>query len=243
MTPCLAVAGRGKNDPMKLRLVRRPDAPFDGRFFERDPRLWSVAGAASAFADREGWPTPEEYLLAFRGRAAPVRFEHDRPRKRPRGQPIDLDTLYDARILRGAVPTRAGNWHDFLNALVWATFPRAKLALHRRQNELIRAWIPPGAVALPNARMPAQDTIALLDEGGILLLQDGEREVRVPFGHGFLEGIVLGVPAMVSRGFCLRAGRIPEDTEALLALADELLEDAIRGPLHHVALPDAHPRG
>jgi hypothetical protein len=216
---------------VKLRLARRPDAPFEGRFFQRDPRLWPIAEAASVFADRTDWPEPAEYLLAFRGRPAPVRFERDTPRKRPRGRPIDLDALYDARIARGVVPTRARNWHDFLNALVWATFPRAKAALHRRQLDLILAWIPPGATALPNARTPAQDTLALLDEGGILWLQDGEQEALIPFGHGLLEGIVLAAPAMVPRAFVLPARRLPADREELLALADTLLVDALAGEL------------
>ncbi|MCS6900861.1 MAG: DUF3025 domain-containing protein [Myxococcales bacterium] len=221
---------------MKLRLVRRPDSPFDGRFFERDPRLWPIVEAALAFVDHLDWPEPEAYLLAFRGRPAPVRFLRDTPRRRPRGHPIDLDALYDARIVRGIVPTRPRNWHDFLNALVWATFPRAKVALHRRQHELIRAWIPPGATALPNARTPAQDTLALLDEGGILWLRDGNKEALVPFGHGLLEGIVLGVPAMVPRAFVLTTEWLPQERRTLLALADGLLADALEGEVKPVPI-------
>ena len=37
---------------------------------------------------------------------------------------------YEARLwASGAVATRPANWHDFFNALVWLSFPRAKLAL------------------------------------------------------------------------------------------------------------------
>ncbi len=40
---------------------------------------------------------------------------------------------YEARIwATGQVATRAGNWHDFFNALVWFTFPLSKAALNAR---------------------------------------------------------------------------------------------------------------
>ena len=40
------------------------------------------------------------------------------------------DLPYECRIRdSGEVETRPGNWHDYFNALVWLTFPRAKLAL------------------------------------------------------------------------------------------------------------------
>src|SRR5262245_4272689 len=45
---------------------------------------------------------------------------------------IDPASLYEVRIVeRGEIPTRPRNAHDLLNALVWAAFPRAKLALAR----------------------------------------------------------------------------------------------------------------
>jgi hypothetical protein len=45
--------------------------------------------------------------------------------------PPDDGLGYETRIWRyGQVATRPGNWHDFFNALVWLTFPRAKAALN-----------------------------------------------------------------------------------------------------------------
>ena len=39
---------------------------------------------------------------------------------------------YESKIyLTGQVQTRANNWHDFFNALVWKILPRAKLALNQ----------------------------------------------------------------------------------------------------------------
>jgi hypothetical protein len=142
--------------------------------------------------------------------------------------------MYDARIVQGVVPTRPGNWHDFLNALVWATFPRAKAALHRRQHALIRSWIPPGATRLPNARTREQDALALLDEGGILLLQATGQRAPIPFGHGFFEGLALGTMALVPRGFVLECSELPCTPEARILRADELLAAAVEAPLRWV---------
>jgi hypothetical protein len=217
-----------------LRKARLSPAPFDGQFFRRAPGLWPIEAAASVFATRQQWPAPEEYLLAFRGAPAPVRFEPAGPARRVPGQPLDLDSMYDACIVRGVVPTRPCNWHDFMNALVWATFPQAKAALHRRQHELIRAWVPPGATRLPNARTREQDALALLDEGGILLLQSAGRCTPIPFGHGFFEGLALGTMALLPRGFVLECRELPCTPAEQLLQADALLAAAVEGPLRWV---------
>ena len=80
-------------------------------------------------------------------------------------------------------------WHDFMNALVWATFPRAKAALHRQQHALYQAWATPGATRLPNARTREQDGLALVDEGGVVILASNAGDLVVPFGHALFEGI------------------------------------------------------
>jgi hypothetical protein len=68
------------------------------------------------------------------------------------------------------VPTRAGNWHDLFNALIWAAFPAAKMALHGRQRELIQGRTGASASpSTPQARSRIEDTLAMIDEGGLLL--------------------------------------------------------------------------
>lgn len=220
-----------------LRSLRAHLPPFDGRFHERDGRFWPIAGAASVFASCADWPAPADYALAFRGGLAPVCFERQLPVKRARGAPIDRSALYDARIVRGAVPTRERDWHDFLNALVWATFPRAKLALHTRQHALIEAWIPPGATTLPNARTREQDAFAVLDEGGIVLLRAGDRELPVPFGHAFFEGLVLGSSPMVTRALPVDVPALPSGPREAIALAEDALVARIAASLSPEQLP------
>lgn len=61
----------------------------------------------------------------------------------------------------GEIPTRADNWHDLFNALVWCAFPQAKRALNRRH-----------VVAMPESRPgrrgPERDFLTVLDESGAL---------------------------------------------------------------------------
>ena len=217
----------------RIRKVRWERPAFDGRFFTRHPDFWPISRAAGRFAEHADWPDVREYngLWDTMGGLAspPVRFEEaPLKRKRPPG-PIDRGDLYDARIVNDrVVPTRPRMWHDFLNALVWATFPRAKLALHRRQHAAIEKWIPPGATHLPNARTREQDALALIDEGGVLLVEGK----TMFFGHALFEGLVFDQLAMISRGVKLDGPVTTADAELA-----SLLDDAAR-----FRTPDELPR-
>ena len=214
---------------------------FDGALFERDLRLWALRPAARAFADVRDWPGVEAIDRALSARAG-VRFVPAERRPRRQRGPVDLDKLYDAHIVRGEVPTRANDWHDLLNALVWATFPRAKAALHARQHRAVQAWARTHAMMLdahtvaklPNARTRELDALALLDEGGVLLV--GDRSIL--FGHAHYEGIALGVPAMIGRAVRLD---VPDedDPERLVMAADAEFVRRLSEPLVPEDLPRA----
>ena len=185
--------------------------------------LWRAFGALSRF------PAPEElsalYAHEVAGRgdlteaAKALAFIATPPKKRrPRREPIDLAALYEGRIvLKGEVPTRLDDWHDFFNALTFAAFPRAKWALHARQFRLLSARVTPGARRLPGARTREQDALSLFDEGGIVLLVTKQRASEldpssptfipecealcltgegrpVPFGHALPEHLVEHLP-------------------------------------------------
>jgi hypothetical protein len=213
--------------------------PFDPRFFERDPRFWPIVRAARAFVGEAAWPEVETYARAFEGEP-PVRFARQAPRRRRKRRDAsgllqpDRASMYDACIVRGVVPTRHGSWHDFLNALVWATFPRAKAALHARQHAAVAAWARAATRTLPNARTREMDALALIDEGGVVSC--GSRIVL--FGHALYEGLALGVPAMIAR----EAARVdvePATDAQALHLAEEALLARLAGPLAPEALPRA----
>ncbi len=188
---------------------------WDPSFIERSPIFWPLRSATRALAPSStpGFPPPERIDEALAPRSG-VRFERQRPvPRRRRRAPRDPSTMYDARIRAGCVPTRPGSWHDLMNALVWATFPKAKRALHDRQFELV---VP----ALPgeSARRPRElDTLALLDEGGLLVVSAqppaseealvsalaDRRATAILFGHAIYEGLVLGRPMPLASVVCL----------------------------------------
>jgi hypothetical protein len=219
-------------------LVR--DQSFDGRFFEGHALFWALAPAASAFAAERDWPPVEAYERAFArvdrvtaATPAPVRFEASPPApRRRRAGPVDPQRLYDARITRDrCVPTRPRSWHDFLNALVWATFPRAKLALHERQHRALVERIPEGARRLPATRSREHDALALLDEGGVVVLDDGQARAPVLFGHALYEGLVLGRGPMTAGAITARVASVPTEPRLLCAAADEALAGYLASPV------------
>ncbi len=224
-----------------LRLVRgdSPRARFDGAFFARDDRFWPIADSARLFADRADWPEIAEYDALL---PKDVRV-HFKEQVTPKGKPLRRrpEDLYDARIAKGEIPTRRGSWHDYLNALVWATFPRSKAALHARQHQVISAWVARGGTftsdgtidKLPNARTREHDALALVDEGGIVVMGG----LAIIFGHALYEGLVFGAPAMISRGVEISVEGAPDRATAL-AIADERLAERLAQPL----LPEQLPR-
>ncbi len=60
---------------------------------------------------------------------------------------------YEARIAQGRIATRADNWHDLFNALVWASHPQLKRALNVQQCRHIES----------HATRPAQPRAGRLD--------------------------------------------------------------------------------
>ncbi|MGA3122587.1 MAG: DUF3025 domain-containing protein [Polyangiaceae bacterium] len=201
-----------------LVAVRRA-APFDPDFLEGSGLFWPLRRAGDALGRSEDFPTVQALNRVFQ-RDAPVRFVPAAPRRR-RGHAVDLRQLYDARVtLDGEVPTRRNCWHDFMNALVWGTFPRAKRALHARQHRAIARRVAPGDRTLPTHRSRELDALALLDEGGVAVLARHPEQMRlqlrmpgkgalrshiasgnahaVVFGHAIYESLALGVtPAVV----------------------------------------------
>jgi len=226
-----------------LRAVRR-SVPFDPRFVTRHPLSWPLERAARAFADAGAWPPVASWRAVFAG-AAPVDFIATAPRPRRARGLRPTSGLYDASIIdRGLVPSRERHWHDFANALVWGTFPRAKAALHRRQAALITARIDPRAPRRPEHRTREQDGLAMIDEGGVVALVAPAGELRLVFGHALHEGFVLGVPTMTARMVRLAVPRLDADpvAQADAALAAALADPAFStapGALPRVYIPDA----
>ncbi|MBX3249501.1 MAG: DUF3025 domain-containing protein [Myxococcales bacterium] len=160
------------------------------------------APLAAAFAPLRGlptWPSVAEIDAALskgltNASGRPLRFVPLGPKGGRRRGPRSRDTLYDALIDgEGCVPTRERSWHDLFNALVWATFPRAKATLSRRQHAALKARLPEVFDRLPSARTEEQDALTLLDEGGALVVvahedEAGVRERLIAGAHDELAG-------------------------------------------------------
>ncbi|KRG61523.1 membrane protein [Stenotrophomonas terrae] len=69
---------------------------------------------------------------------------------------------YEQRIAQGRIATRAQNWHDLFNALVWARYPAIKFALNAQQCLHIAAM---GTTQ----RNSAQAALTQFDETGVIV--------------------------------------------------------------------------
>ncbi len=136
----------------------------------------------------------------------------------------------------GRIPTRENNPHDFLNALVWLSFPELKSALNIRHCERL---------ANPEEhrlRGKLRDQLTLLDESGVLvasprrdllgLLQEkrwvelfwqARKEVVkhmtfIVVGHGLLEKCIQPFAAMTGKCLLIETGETtPEKLDSLAA--------------------------
>jgi hypothetical protein len=226
---------------------------WDAQFLERSALLGDLRRLSEPLLRGATWPTLEAcsaFVEAERKARAPelspVRFAP--PLARSRAQPIDIGQLYDGRIaLHGEVPCLGTSYHDLLNVLVWAAFPRAKRALHARQYRALVEWLPPAAARLPGRRTREQDALALFDEGGSVLLlplglsaapprMAGESAplapgVRVlPFGHAVMEHVCFESSGLSSAALvvCLEPP-LPEGL-ALLDRVDQALATRLADP-------------
>ncbi len=128
---------------------------------------------------------------------------------------------YEVRIAeRGAIATRAENWHDLFNAMIWCRYPTIKQAINARQ----RAHV---AEMGPSQRNRAQYALTQFDEAGVIVqLRDpgllalwdhhewsglfhqhasawrsGDIRVVAVIGHALLEHAL--VPELLMVGKCL----------------------------------------
>jgi len=141
---------------------------------------------------------------------------------------------YEARIAQGRIATRADNWHDLFNAMVWMRYPDFKHALNQQQCRHIARM---GA----RERSPAQQALTQFDESGIIVQvrdatlldlwdrhdwaalfhtnaarwHDGDIAVVAVVGHALMEQML--VPGRLQVGKCLVVLGDPADSVARVA--------------------------
>ena len=114
------------------------------------------------------WPSLDHLRRLLAARGPPITTRSGaRLSFVPQGRKANaFEEKYEARIyLRGEVQMRRENWHDFLNALVWLTFPQSKAALNERHYHALLEQKAAGA----RNRGPVQDAMTLFDEGGVIV--------------------------------------------------------------------------
>ena len=148
----MTAAGTGPHAG-KRRFVAPPRAAVGPSVFEQ-PLYRALADFHGLLTD-DGWPSIAHLndVLAPEGK----RFV-------PQDEALLSDGLhYEARIaVQGRIATRACNWHDLFNALVWARHPTIKQALNARQCEDL-------AVLGPALRSRAQAALTQFDETGVIV--------------------------------------------------------------------------
>lgn len=99
---------------------------------------------------------------------------------------------YDQSVLeRGEIPTRLRSWHDLFNNISWLLFPEAKTALVER---LAGSYLTRTQEDIERAQFRSRegDRLAILDEGGVILVQVGDEQRTFVFGHALQESYVYG---------------------------------------------------
>lgn len=172
---------------------------------------------------------------------------------------------YEQRIAEtGRIATRASNWHDLFNALVWARYPGIKRALNSGQCQHIRQ-------TGPHARNRTQAALTQFDESGVIVrVRDarllaawdahdwqalfvqgagqwasGDIGVAAVIGHALMEQALL--PTRLLVGKCL-AVQGEDDAACIAAVARALDEGAVLQdplelrPLPLAGIPGWHPR-
>lgn len=203
------------------------------------PRLAPYAALVARLTRWSTWPTVAELDDALADRLRPADGPHLRlveqvpaPRRRP--PRVDVEAMYEIQAAAGAVPTRPRDLHDLCNALVWATFPRGKLALTARLAALQRARA--GGRRLPGGRTPEHDRLALLDEGGLIVAGP----VQIVLGHAILEHAMRGALAVRAARLLLPAPPVDVDRGWIdRALAAALSAGAGVEPGPGIAIDDA----
>ncbi|HHA2861164.1 DUF3025 domain-containing protein [Stenotrophomonas maltophilia] len=167
---------------------------------------------------------------------------------------------YEARIAQGRIATRADNWHDLFNALVWARYPQLKQVLNAQQCRHIEA-MPPGQ------RNRAQAALTQFDETGVIVRvrdgtvlrawdghdwpalfepsrwQGGDIAIAAVFGHALMEQALLPGRLLVGKCVVVRGDADADCVDAVTAAiaAGRVVTDPLQlRPLPLAGIPGWH---
>lgn len=162
---------------------------------------------------------------------------------------------YEDRIhTHNEIPTRAMNWHDLLNAVIWLRWSRMKSALNRRQvDDIVKVG--------PRLRTRAQCALTHFDEAGVAVRISDDialahwdahewpllaRRLQthptacgvIVFGHAVLEHALDPSRLLVGKALLVRAEASLATEEWMASMADRIAcGDALNDPLELRPLP------
>ena len=169
---------------------------------------------------------------------------------------------YEQRVARGQIATRAHNWHDLFNALVWARYPALKVALNARQCHDI-------ARNPPVQRTRAQAALTQFDETGVIVRvrdasllhawdrhdwhalfvdgaaqwRSGDIAVSAVFGHALMEQALLPSRLLVGKCVVVQGdddAQVVQQVAQAIARADVLNDPLELRPLPLMGIPGWH---
>lgn len=177
---------------------------------------------------------------------------------------MGFEAQYEPRCyLTGEVQTRADNWHDLFNALVWLTFPKAKAAINKRHYQALTG----DKESSRSQRGSVRDMATLLDESGVIVVcADAElaellmtfqwkalfwqqrEQVRAAmgfyiFGHGLYEKTLQPYIGMTGQGLLLHVAQNFFDwpLQKQLSHLDERVAEYLHDPSHCVSPRELNP--
>ena len=219
----------------------------------------------------DGFPAPQDCNALLATHRPPITVQNGMPLRFVPHEPgkLPFEEQYEPRCyLKGEVPTRADNWHDLFNALVWLSFPKTKAVLNARHYHALIEEIASGMTR----RGAVRDVNTLLDESGVIvvyaekelarLLREFQwkelfwqrREQVSPrsnqqamgfyiFGHGLFEKALQPYVGMTGQGLLLPVGPAffnwPQAQQ--LVHLDTLLADHLAKPEHCRSTRDLSP--
>lgn len=133
---------------------------WDPRLFSTMPCRWlSNTLKQPMFMERNSFPSAKELSIAVQAQHGA--FEHRFVNQSPNEKQHDY---YENQIVYDKViPTRADNWHDFMNAMIWFQFPQSKSVISQlHAQDIAEFGLTP--------RTPRRDRLTHFDECGLLLV-------------------------------------------------------------------------
>ncbi len=142
--------------------------------FDRDSllqsKLFAPLHAAIFQLESDHFPTRDEVNVLLSRRRIKTESGCELRLVEPQSGKLGFEAQYEPRCyLSGEVATRADNWHDLFNALVWLSFPKIKAAINARHyRELI-------STKKEKGRGSMRDLNTLLDESGVIVAYADDR--------------------------------------------------------------------